>query len=60
LNIERVAGNPAIEKAMTDVSPMKRFVEPEEVAEAVLWLCSENASFVNGHALAVDGGALAQ
>ncbi|MDT4999345.1 MAG: hypothetical protein QOK12_1450, partial [Mycobacterium sp.] len=43
MNIERVAGNPAIEKAMTDVSPMKRFVEPEEVAEAVLWLCSENA-----------------
>src|SRR5882757_995629 len=60
MNIERVAGNPAIEKAMTDVSPMKRFVAPEEVAEAVLWLCSENASFVNGHALAVDGGALAQ
>ena len=60
MNIERVAGNPAIEKAMTDVSPMKRFVEPEEVANAVLWLCSEDASFVNGHALAVDGGALAQ
>jgi len=60
MNIERVAGNPAIEKAMTDVSPMKRFVEPEEVAEAVLWLCSENASFVNGHAVAVAGGALAQ
>ena len=60
LNIERVAGNPAIEKAMTDASPMKRFVEPEEVADAVLWLCSEQASFVNGHALAVDGGALVQ
>lgn len=60
LNIERVAGNPAIEKAMTDVSPMKRFVEPDEVADAVLWLCSEKASFVNGTALAVDGGALAQ
>ncbi len=59
LNLERVAGNPAIEKAMTDVSPMKRFVEPEEVANAVTWLCSEEASFVNGHALAVDGGALA-
>jgi len=59
LNLERVAGNPAIEKAMTDVSPMKRFVEPEEIANAVTWLCSEEASFVNGHALAVDGGALA-
>jgi NAD(P)-dependent dehydrogenase (short-subunit alcohol dehydrogenase family) len=60
LNIERVAGNPAIEKAMTDVSPMKRFAEPEEIANAVVWLCSDEASFVNGHALAVDGGALAQ
>jgi NAD(P)-dependent dehydrogenase (short-subunit alcohol dehydrogenase family) len=60
LNVERVAGNPAIEKAMTDVSPMKRFAEPDEIASAVVWLCSPGASFVNGHALAVDGGALAQ
>ena len=60
LNVERVAGNPGIEKAMTDVSPMKRFAEPDEIADAVVWLCSEEASFVNGHALAVDGGALAQ
>jgi NAD(P)-dependent dehydrogenase (short-subunit alcohol dehydrogenase family) len=60
LNIERVAGNPAIERAMTDVSPMKRFVEPEEVAAAAVWLCSDEASFVNGHALAVDGGAVVQ
>jgi NAD(P)-dependent dehydrogenase (short-subunit alcohol dehydrogenase family) len=60
LNLQRVAGNPAIEKAMTDVSPMKRFAEPEEIAKAVVWLCSDEASFVNGHALAVDGGAVAQ
>lgn len=60
LNLQRVAGNPAIEKAMTDVSPMKRFAEPEEIAKAVVWLCSDEASFVNGHALAVDGGAIAQ
>lgn len=60
LNLDRVAGNPAIEKSMTDVSPMKRFAEPEEIADAVLWLCSPASSFVNGHALAVDGGALAQ
>jgi NAD(P)-dependent dehydrogenase (short-subunit alcohol dehydrogenase family) len=60
LNLERVAGNPSIEKAMTDVSPMKRFAEPEEIANAVVWLCSDEASFVNGHALAVDGGAIAQ
>jgi NAD(P)-dependent dehydrogenase (short-subunit alcohol dehydrogenase family) len=60
LNLQRVAGNPSIEKAMTDVSPMKRFAEPEEIANAVVWLCSDEASFVNGHALAVDGGAIAQ
>lgn len=60
LNLQRVAGNPAIEKAMTDVTPMKRFAEPEEIANTVVWLCSDEASFVNGHALTVDGGAVAQ
>ena len=36
--------------------PMGRLGQPGEIAEAVLWLCSPAASFVNGHALAVDGG----
>jgi NAD(P)-dependent dehydrogenase (short-subunit alcohol dehydrogenase family) len=36
--------------------PMKRFGQPEEIADAIVWLCSENASFMNGHALPVDGG----
>lgn len=40
--------------------PMGRMGEPEEIAHAVLWLCSEQASFVTGHPLAVDGGVLAQ
>ena len=39
--------------------PMGRMAKPDEVAEAVLWLCSDSASFVTGHALAVDGGFLA-
>ena len=40
--------------------PIGRVGEPEEVAETVVWLCSEAASFVTGHALAVDGGWVAQ
>jgi NAD(P)-dependent dehydrogenase (short-subunit alcohol dehydrogenase family) len=33
---------------------------PEEIAKAALWLCSDDASFTYGHALAVDGGYLAR
>jgi NAD(P)-dependent dehydrogenase (short-subunit alcohol dehydrogenase family) len=38
---------------------MKRWGKPQEVGEAVVWLCSEAASFVTGHAMAVDAGFLA-
>ena len=40
--------------------PMGRMGQPEEIAEAVVWLCTETASFVTGMALAVDGGFVAQ
>ena len=40
--------------------PVGRMGDPTEVAAAVVWLCSDAASFVTGHAMAVDGGYLAQ
>lgn len=36
--------------------PIKRLGTPEEIAQAVLWLCSESANFVIGHSLVLDGG----
>jgi NAD(P)-dependent dehydrogenase (short-subunit alcohol dehydrogenase family) len=53
-------GDARVEEAMAAASPMRRLAEPEEIARTVVWLCSNEASFVNGHALAVDGGAVIQ
>lgn len=52
--------NPDYRPLMEALAPMGRFGQPEEVAEAVLWLCSNRASFVTGHPLTIDGGAVAQ
>jgi 3-hydroxybutyrate dehydrogenase len=45
-----------VERVMLTEPAIKRLVEPEEVAEAVLFLCSPAASFVNGASLTLDGG----
>jgi NAD(P)-dependent dehydrogenase (short-subunit alcohol dehydrogenase family) len=60
MNEQRAESSPAMAKAMTDATPMRRLAEPAEIADSVVWLCSDAASFVNGHALPVDGGAVAQ
>lgn len=49
-------GQPHAVRDYTALHPLGRFGQPEEVAQAVLWLCSDSASFVTGHALVVDGG----
>lgn len=45
-----------LEAAIKNGYPMGRVAEPAEVANAIMWLCSEQSSFVTGHQLAVDGG----
>jgi NAD(P)-dependent dehydrogenase (short-subunit alcohol dehydrogenase family) len=44
----------------SDYIPMGRFGKPEEIANAVVFLASDEASFVTGHLLLVDGGNTAQ
>jgi len=52
-------GNEQALEGMGRMQPIGRLGTPEEVAEAIVWLCSSASSFVTGHALAVDGGVLA-
>jgi NAD(P)-dependent dehydrogenase (short-subunit alcohol dehydrogenase family) len=51
---------PEIVDAITEREPIGRMGQPEEIANAVVWLCSDDASFVVGAALPVDGGFVAQ
>jgi len=55
-----IGGDANVERMMTAASPLGRMATPEEMAEAAAWLCSDAASFVNGVALPVDAGAVAQ
>jgi len=48
--------HPGAEAAMLSAVPQGRWCEPEEVAEAVIFLCSERASHITGHVMPVDGG----
>lgn len=52
--------NTAAEKQAEQYSPNGRVAEPEEIADAILYLSSDRASYVNGHGLVVDAGASVQ
>lgn len=51
--------NPTYEDRFKQNIPMRRYGKPEEIAQAILWLCSDRAEFMTGHALPVDGGMMA-
>jgi NAD(P)-dependent dehydrogenase (short-subunit alcohol dehydrogenase family) len=54
--LHRMIGGNIPVSAIAAQVPMKRVSEPEETARAIVWLCSDAASFVTGHTLVVDGG----
>ena len=58
--IETQLADPQHKAKMLSRHPIGRIGNPQEVAAAVVWLCSDAASFVTGHAMAVDGGWLAR
>ena len=55
-----LGGDPEMEKLFVTGTPIGRKARPEEIAAAALWLCSEDASFVTGAIVPVDGGVFAQ
>jgi NAD(P)-dependent dehydrogenase (short-subunit alcohol dehydrogenase family) len=60
LQAARTRQNIPMEAIVQNLSLIDRIGRPEEVAKAALWLCSDDASYTYGHALAVDGGYLAR
>ena len=55
--VDRLAAGLNMKKDdLVSLHPIGRLGRVEEVADAVLWLCSDRASFVTGHSLVVDGG----
>jgi len=56
---ERLWGAPEAKKFALGLHPIGRFGKPEEIADAVVWMCSDGASFMTGQSLVLDGGFLA-
>jgi 3-hydroxybutyrate dehydrogenase len=54
--IHGISEDEVIEKIMLTEPAIKRLIEPEEVAELALFLCSKDASFINGSSIVMDGG----
>jgi NAD(P)-dependent dehydrogenase (short-subunit alcohol dehydrogenase family) len=54
-----LVANVQMKQVIDSMTPMGRMGTADEIAEAVVWLCSDAASFVTGHPLVIDGGAVA-
>lgn len=54
--LNRMSGGEAAAQGVAQAIPMKRIAKPEEIADAVVWLCSSEASYLTGHTLVIDGG----
>jgi NAD(P)-dependent dehydrogenase (short-subunit alcohol dehydrogenase family) len=57
---DRGISSPEIEKAYMAMIPMGRMGKPEEIADTILYFCSDASSYVTGSALVADGGWIAQ
>jgi NAD(P)-dependent dehydrogenase (short-subunit alcohol dehydrogenase family) len=55
-----MGGDAKVERMMTAGVPLGRLATPEEIAAAIVWLCTDDASYMVGHALVVDGGSTVQ
>ena len=51
---------PGLAEKMTKMLPMGRMATPEEIAQTAVWLCSDDAAYVSGVSLLVDGGLIAR
>jgi NAD(P)-dependent dehydrogenase (short-subunit alcohol dehydrogenase family) len=56
---DRLYSAPQVNKYVLGLHPIGRFGKPMEIAEAVVWMCSDRASFMTGQSLVLDGGFLA-
>jgi len=56
---DRLFGVPQVRKYVQSCHPLGRFGRPSEIAEAVVWMCSDHASFMTGQSMVLDGGFLA-
>jgi NAD(P)-dependent dehydrogenase (short-subunit alcohol dehydrogenase family) len=56
---KRIFSAPAVHKFVLGCHPIGRFAKPREIAEAVIWMCSDQASFMTGQSFVIDGGFLA-